>query len=140
LEPLCEGIISDVSDYADGVWLWVFLVTRDILREVNNNEGIGTLRKILEHFPADLEEYFKLIIAKIVDLHQEEMAQTFLVTVYELQPLPLYAFGLLEEEKKNPDYSLIAPIKQVSTAELELHYPIWRSRVQNRCGDLLVVD
>ncbi|KAF2818920.1 hypothetical protein CC86DRAFT_388611 [Ophiobolus disseminans] len=139
-EPKCKSIITEISEYADGVWLWVYLVTRDIIYEVERDEGIVTLLKIINDFPSDLEQYFQRIIERIKDRHKEEMAQTFLVTVHEVQPLPLYAFALLEKERTYPDYALQAPIESVQDAALEQLYPTWKSRVQNRCGDLLVVD
>ncbi|KAH5096643.1 hypothetical protein HBI56_137370 [Parastagonospora nodorum] len=136
----CQNIISNISGHARGVWLWVFLVTRDILYEVDRDEGILTLQKIVNEFPSDLERYFERIIDRIKDRHKEEMAQTFLVTVHELQPLPLFAFALLERERTRPDYALETPIEPVSLDEIEPKHPVWQARVRNRCGDLLVID
>lgn len=139
-EPECATIISNISQYANGVWLWVWLVTRDILFEVERDESVGTLRRIVDEFPADLEQYFKRIIERIKDRHKEEMAQIFLVTVHELQPLPLYAFTLLERERRNPGFTLDIPILATSDEVLTPYYPKWQARIQNRCSDLLVVD
>jgi hypothetical protein len=138
--PECEKIIADISEYADGVWLWVFLVTRDILYEVDRDEGVSTLSKIVHEFPSDLEKYFERIVKRIKVRHKEEMAQTFLITIHELQPLPLYAFALLEQERIRSNYALDLPIQRVAAEEIEPQYPVWQARVRNRCGDLLVVD
>lgn len=139
-EPECATIISNISQSAKGVWLWVWLVTRDILFEVERGEGIGTLRNIVKEFPRDLEQYFKRIIDRIKDRHKEEMAQIFLVTAHELQPLPLYAFTLLARERRQPGYTLHTPIQSTSDESLKPYYPIWQARIHNRCSDLLVVD
>ncbi|KAI0537254.1 hypothetical protein GGR58DRAFT_353751 [Xylaria digitata] len=136
----CQHILNEISKRASGVWLWVFLVTNDIVKEADKNEGLATLRKIVDEFPSDLYEYFENMINKIPKLHREEMAQNFLVTVEELQPLPLYAFALLEEERENSGYAIDAPITPVSEAEVKLRYPALKDRVRNRCSDLLVVD
>jgi hypothetical protein len=140
MDPAYQQIITDISKWAKGVWLWVFLVTREIIHEVDRGEDIETFRKIVDEFPSDLQKYFERIIEKIKDRHKEEMAQTFRITVEELQPLPLYAFALLEQERKDPDYAMKTPIQAIPTGKLLDQYPQWRSRVQNRCGDLLVVD
>lgn len=139
-DPECATIISNISQYANGVWLWVWLVTRDILYEVERDEGVSTLRKIVNEFPSDLEKYFERIIERIQKIHKEEMAQIFLVTVHEPQPLPLYAFALLEEERTYPDHALKAPIRSIADAMLQPKYPAWQRRIQNRCGDVLIVD
>ena len=95
----CHDIIQKISSRARGVWLWVSLVTDDIAKEAEKNEEVATLRKIVDEFPDGLYEYFERIIKRIPKRHREEMAQTLLVTVEELQPLPLYAFSLLEKRE-----------------------------------------
>ncbi|RYP08545.1 hypothetical protein DL765_008750 [Monosporascus sp. GIB2] len=139
-DPACQDIINELSARARGVWLWVSLVTDDIVKEAEKNEEVATLRKIVDECPDDLHDYFERIINRIPKLHREEMAQTFLVVVEELQPLPLYAFALLEEERRNSDYAIDAPIKPIYEAEVEPRYSALKDRVRNRCGDLLIVD
>ncbi|KAF3001351.1 hypothetical protein E8E13_006193 [Curvularia kusanoi] len=140
MHPTCQQIIVDITNRADGVWLWVFLVTRDIVRQVERDESITRLRRIVDEFPADLEKYFERIIERIDGMHKDEMAQTVLVTMDELQPLPLYAFHLLEREREDPDYALKEGLKPLREQELKPQYGRWKARVRNRCGDLLIVD
>lgn len=142
-EPDCTKIIADISAWASGVWLWVFLVTAEIRREVEKSEGIETLRRIVDEFPSDLDEYFKRMIRQISPRYKEQMAQIFLITIEELQPLPLYAFALLEQERTKPyfdQYAIKAEVKPFSDNEISQEYPDLESRIYNRCGDLLVVD
>ncbi|KAL2842430.1 hypothetical protein BJX68DRAFT_278355 [Aspergillus pseudodeflectus] len=139
-DPSCLEIIDEISARAAGVWLWVSLVTDDIVREAERSEQVATLRKIVDEFPNDLYSYFERMISRIPKLHREEMAQNFLVVVEELQPLPLYAFFLLEEERKNEDYAINAQIAPTSRALIKELYPSLRDRVRNRCSDLLVID
>ncbi|KAI2631192.1 hypothetical protein GGS21DRAFT_168574 [Xylaria nigripes] len=138
--PPCQDIINELSARAGGVWLWVSLVTDDIIKEAEKNEEVATLRKIVDEFPDDLHEYFERMIKKIPKLHREEMAQTFLVAVEELQPLPLYAFALLEEERKNIHYAIDAPIRPIPDAEVKPRYDALKDRIRNRCSDLLIVN
>lgn len=122
--PTCQEIIQEISARAAGVWLWVSLVTADIVKEAERNEDAATLRKIVDEFPSDLQDYFARIIRRIPKFHREEMAQIFLVAVEELQPLPLYAFALLEEERKNSNYAIMAPIKPIYEADISLRYSV----------------
>jgi hypothetical protein len=132
-ELACQDIIPEISARARGVWLWVSLATDDIVKQAEKNEELATLRKVVDELPDDLHEYFERIIERIPKLHREEMAQTFLVAMEELQPLPLYAFALLEDERQNGDYAIDAAIKPISEAELEPRYSALRDRVRNRC-------
>lgn len=140
MNKICKSIINDISEWADGVWLWVFLVTHQLVRQIERNESLTMLRKVVDSFPADLGKFFKRIIEKVDDLHKEEMAQTFLVTVDELQPLPLYAFRLLEREREDPEYAIREAIRPIEESTMLSDYETWKSRLWNRCGDLLVVD
>lgn len=141
--PECSKIITDISAWASGVWLWVSLVTSEIRKEADKGEDFDTLRRIVDEFPSDLDRYFKRMLEKIHPRHKEQMAQIFLITVEELQPLPLFSFALLEKERTRPHferYAIEAKVKPFQTSELEEQYPDLRSRIHNRCGDLLVVD
>lgn len=140
IDPSSGEIISLIADLAHGVWLWVFLVTRDLKMAVNRDEGIETLRRIVHMFPPDLESYFERMIKSVRPQYLEEMSQIFLITVDELYPLPLYAFSLLEEDRKDPQYAIKAPINPILEETLHDSYSIWKSWIQNRCSDLLVVD
>jgi len=151
-DPACEEIVAFISDQANGVWLWVFLVTRDLLHAVNRNEGLSILQKIVRQFPTDLETYFERIIRRIRAEYQEEMAKMFLIMLDSLDqdhPIPLDAFWLLEKESSDPDYVLKVPVPDNTAhdsskemAEWTCHYSLetWKYRLQNRCGDLLVAE
>lgn len=136
----CESIMTVIADLAQGVWLWVFLITRDLVHAVNRDEGVEMLWKIVNLFPADLEAYFERMLKAVKPQYLEEMSQIFLITVDELQPLPLYAFWLLESERKNSAHAINVPIRPLRDCDLKDEYPKWRSLIQNRCSDLLVVN
>lgn len=112
-DTACEEIMTQVAEASKGVWLWVCLVTHDLVRTVNRNEGIPMLRKILDQFPKELEDYFRFIIEGVERPFRKEMAQIFLITIDEVQPLPLFAFSLLEMERSNADYAISAPITEL---------------------------
>lgn len=105
---ICKSIVDDILGWADGVWLWVFLVTHQLVRQVERNESLTMLRKIKVSFPADLEKFFVRIIEKADDLLTKQMAQTFLVTVDELQPLPLMRLDSAREREKGRTLSMLS--------------------------------
>ncbi|UKZ52663.1 hypothetical protein TrVGV298_006444 [Trichoderma virens] len=138
--PECSSIITQIAEEAQGVWLWVYFVTRDLVHAVNRNEGISTLQKILREFPPDLEAYFDHIIENIKDVYKEEMAQIFLTTIAQVQPLPLFVFSLLEKERLDADYAIKAQICPLSLEEVQTSDEKWKARIQNRCSDLVTVE
>ncbi|KAK7936644.1 uncharacterized protein PG986_015082 [Apiospora aurea] len=138
-DALLKEMIATISKHAQGVWLWVFLVTRDLVKAVNHDESSKKLQEIIETFPKDLESYFEDVINRIEPHYRQEMAKIFLITLEEVQPLPLYAFSLLERERRNPHYAIKAPMTAITESELSSIETPWKSRIINRCGDLLTV-
>ncbi|CAI6338167.1 unnamed protein product [Periconia digitata] len=136
----CQEIIQEISARASGVWLWVSLVTTDIVKEAEKNEGIETLTRVVDNFPDDLHKYFEKIIQKIPKIHREEMAQIFLIVAEELQPLPLYGFALLAQESSNSDYAIALKIQPLEDRDVRAQYNDLQDRIRNRCSDLLIVD
>lgn len=139
-EPTAQHLMDYIADHARGVWLWVFLVSRDLIYAVNRKEGLHMLQTIVDSFPQDLEEYFTRIINNIRPVLRDEMARIFLITLGEVQPLPLFAFSLLERELDDPGYATktaISPLDDSEVREIDL---AWKVRIHNRCGDLLVVN
>jgi hypothetical protein len=131
----CQKIVRDISEYANGVWLWVALITRNLVHAVKTGETVQTLQDITDKFPRSLEAYFKHMIDNVQPNYQAEMAKYFLVAMHQLQPLPLFAFSLLDAERMNPEYAIEARIQPV----IDKHDKNMKARVRNRCGDLMEV-
>jgi len=139
-DPACGEIVGQIADIAQGVWLWVFLVTHDLIQAVNRTEETRTLHRIVDQFPKELEEYFSFIINSVRSPYRQEMAQIFLITIDEVQPLPLYAFSLLEHLKADPEYAITADILPLNIEQVRLDDKVRKNHLQNRCKDLLIVE
>lgn len=105
-DPACGEIVTQIAEASKGVWLWVFLVIRNLIQAVNRKEE---LQKIVDQFTKELEQYFTFIIENVKPPFREEMAQIFLIAINEIQPLPLYAFFLLKKLRRDLEYALTAP-------------------------------
>lgn len=121
------------------MWLWVYLVTHSIRNAAEDIEDSQKLREIFWAIPEDLKDYFKRIIEQVGHDYRQEMARYFLVTIFELQPLPLYAFYLLNEEKEHPNYALSASTSELSDDHVREVGKDWKPRLKSRCSDLLIV-
>ncbi|KAI9733107.1 MAG: hypothetical protein M1834_003654 [Cirrosporium novae-zelandiae] len=126
----CNSLVSEIVQRANGVWLWVYLVVRDLLRDFKAEEGYDFLLRRLESFPEEVE-----------NAHREESSMIFLIAVEVVRPLPILALEYLEMERKDPEYALklkIAPMSlekapesAITTKKIQLH---------RRCRDLLEVN
>jgi hypothetical protein len=138
--PKCGDIVQTIVDLAQGVWLWVYLVSRDVKHAVNRDEPLAILEGIVRKFPADLQAYFERMVRDVRSEYHEEMSRIFLITVDELQPLPLFAFSHLGNLSTDAEFAVNFPLQPATDENIEHHYPKWTSWIHNRCGDLLVID
>ena len=54
-----QDIIDEIVSRANGVFLWVYLVERQVRRSLVNKDGLGVLRKRVLQMPSDLNAYFQ---------------------------------------------------------------------------------
>ncbi|KAH7409565.1 hypothetical protein BKA64DRAFT_400156 [Cadophora sp. MPI-SDFR-AT-0126] len=138
-DPEYLQLEKDIVDKAEGVFLWVFLVVRDLLRGLTDDNDIDFLKQRLDNLPAGLEEYFARILSTIEPVYREQTARIFQVMVYSAAALPAVYLWFLEIEKKDPDYALnekppFESAKQVNTTEIRM-----QKYVNARCKDLLEI-
>jgi len=134
----CLSLVSEIADRAKGVWLWVFLVVKDLARDVEGSEDYDILRRRLDSVPDGLSAYFEKIMFRIDHLYKQETAQIFLLIIESVQPPLLFAFELLRTER-DPGFALNELFPYRTAAEVEKKCKGWIPKLWNRCGDLLTV-
>ncbi|KAF2229409.1 hypothetical protein EV356DRAFT_455854, partial [Viridothelium virens] len=60
-----ESLISTITRKAAGVFLWVRLVVRELLKGLRDGDGVRAMWKTLDGIPADLNEYFQRLMDSI---------------------------------------------------------------------------
>jgi hypothetical protein len=72
-----SGLIKELVNKADGVFLWVVLVVKSLISGLRNGDGIVHLRRRLEAIPAGIEELYDHMLKRIHPLDLEEASQIF---------------------------------------------------------------
>jgi hypothetical protein len=91
-DPQYELLIEEIVDKAKGVFLWVYLVVRSLLRGLSDDNSIELMRRRLDSFPSDLDAYFNQMMDTIEDIYQGESAHIFQVVVNAKSPLSTLSF------------------------------------------------
>lgn len=130
-----EGLISELINTAQGVFLWVFLAVRDLLRGLQYDDDIPTLRRRLKSLPKHLEEYFERMLVETIDpVYFSETSVLFSILAYTEFPLNTFitwAYRQLQAFERNPatfeltlnrdlppvEHSVATPSKSVRTVE-----------------------
>ncbi|KFA69753.1 hypothetical protein S40285_06003 [Stachybotrys chlorohalonatus IBT 40285] len=82
-----------IMSRADGVFLWVYLVTRNLLCGLKNAYDIPTLIRRLKEFPQDLEGYFMSMLDSIDPVYHAETSAVFSMIAHSpAYPLTLECF------------------------------------------------
>ncbi|KAK8098842.1 uncharacterized protein PG998_012083 [Apiospora kogelbergensis] len=148
MDPRCNYIITQISDQARGVFLWVFLVIRNLLRDITSQEPFDHLQRRVNELPRTLEDYFQRIFDRIDAIYRQQTARLFLVALHleerNEDPLPLMAYTCLEVEVQHPTYAARQRLLARDPKWLEClpenvaeYQRTAMTRLDDRCKDLL---
>ncbi|KAF2801311.1 uncharacterized protein BDZ99DRAFT_240266 [Mytilinidion resinicola] len=134
-----QSIIDDISDKAQGVFLWVFLVTKSLRDGLTNGDSIHDLRKRLDSLPVDLERFFKHILEAVDPIYHEKTSAFLSIAVNARQPLHFLFYSMHECEHEDEDYAVKMPVSQLYQDQFNAMQDECRRRVNARCGGLLSI-
>jgi hypothetical protein len=131
-------LVEEIRSKSCGVFLWVYLVVRSLLRGLRNSDRIPDLRRRLYELPGELEEYFELMLDSIEKVYQQTTARIFKVMIAAQGTLPILAFHFLDREEEGTKYALQnfvpIPSNQFDTLKDEK-----KRQLHANCRDLLWV-
>lgn len=134
-----KSLIGDIVVKANGVFLWVTLVTLRLREGLTNDDRISDLKRRLSSFPADLKQFFKYILESVDTFYHGEMASTLLFALHAQEPLnvEMFRFHYLEDDYEN--YALKEPTEPISSAgeERDRMFSSVSRRINGRTKGLL---
>ena len=139
-DPRWNELVEELEDRAQGVFLWVTIVVRSLLRGLTHADDVSDLQRRLREFPAELNPFFQHIFDSIDPFYREQTAQLFLVNIEALTPLSVIALQFIEQERRRPDYIFELDIRPYSNKEIEDIRDTVKKRLNARCKDLLEVN
>jgi hypothetical protein len=132
---LFNDLIQDISDRAQGVFLWVRLVVRSLRDGIINDDPVSILHERLRAIPTDLEEFFELILESVEDIYRSRMASTFLAALNTHRPLKMIDYYFLEQE--DPTFGLKLKATQWSDYKIQRAVDQTQRRLNGRFRGLL---
>ncbi|KAH7303799.1 hypothetical protein B0I35DRAFT_446031 [Stachybotrys elegans] len=127
-------LIREITDRADGVFLWVVLVTKSILMGVTNGDTISVLRQRIDAFPTDMESLFKESLETVSPFYRENMADSLLIALAATSPLHVAIYHFCQEG----DYDA-QPTRPLTVKELSDLVQNTSRRLENQSKGLLEV-
>lgn len=130
-----QSLLEEIVDASQGVFLWVVLVVRSLLRGLTNADTIAELQRRLRLLPTDLEKFFKHILDTTEDIYHQRASQAFIVAQQAQGPLSLMTYSFLDEE--DPEFALHSPIVPTTDREKLSRLCRMKTRLNAQCNGLL---
>lgn len=128
-------LIVEIATKAQGVFLWVFLVVRELLKGFKEGDDFATLRTRLKRYPETLDEYFDRMLNSLDTFYKAESARILLCALHLQGPLPLRAPKFICEEVQDPSYAWTMSVHDKPHRREGLDKT--RQHLNARCRDLL---
>lgn len=135
-------IVDCISKRAEGVWIWLYLVVHDLVRDLQICEiTIDDILHQIEQTPKDFDVYLQAQMERGEPRFREEAARVFLTVMTAGGSLPGLGVKILLEHIDNQERQISTALssnriflKEVLT---KIDYGRLRSQLNNRCKDLL---
>jgi hypothetical protein len=138
VEPKAHAIVHDIVCRADGVFLWVFLVVKSLLRGLTDRDDTSELQRRLDEMPEDLDAYFRKTFDNIENVYRAQAMCAFQFLA-ETGHFPLIFIHFISKEVLDSKYGLGAKIGTMTRTEVDKAHDKARFRLNKWCRDLVVI-
>jgi len=92
-----QALTDDITDRAQGVFLWVALVVRSVQEGLTNGDSIQMLQQRTRELPNELGPFFRHILTSIPEIYHTQMALYFRVALQASKPPTLMLYSFLDD-------------------------------------------
>ncbi|KAK7707111.1 hypothetical protein SLS64_007320 [Diaporthe eres] len=135
-----DGMVIEIVQRAQGVFLWVVLVVRQLREGLTNCDTSKDLWKRLDRIPDGLTMFFRHMIESVEDFYLQKMAESLLIAAAGQGPLHSAIYMLHDRGDANPNYAIEEPLIPWTDEQLANEVRPCPMRLNSRCKGLLEVD
>lgn len=136
-----QWLVSEIAAKSNGVFLWVFLVTKLLREGLTNRDRFSDLRRRLESFPSELEPFFKAILESVEPFYHSHMSTALQIAIASTESqLTFLSYSFHFQEYEDNDYAANIPIRTMNKNEIQeiKNNTLWH--LDSRTRGLLEVD
>ncbi|KAF2791989.1 hypothetical protein K505DRAFT_376359 [Melanomma pulvis-pyrius CBS 109.77] len=136
-DPRSSELIEEIVEKAQGVFLWVILVVRSLIRGLTNADTFHDLQRRLREFPRELEPFLRHMFNTIDPFYQSETAKYCQIALHARSPYRLRTYSLIDEE--NLESALSVHLRSIEWGGPEALDKLrnTQKRINARCHGLL---
>ncbi|KAM7216466.1 hypothetical protein V8F06_008179 [Rhypophila decipiens] len=132
-----SSFIDTIASHAEGVFLWVYLVVREILQGLTFSDSLATLRSRLLAFPPDLNSFSRHILATIPEAYRKQTGRYFKIALECEDKLPLLVYSFLDDLECDYSYASNLKFTNEDMQSREARISVARRRLYGRSRGLL---
>ncbi|KAI3322500.1 hypothetical protein HD806DRAFT_500240 [Xylariaceae sp. AK1471] len=138
-EPYAASLITEITQRSQGVFLWVFLVTKRLRDGLTNDDSVSDMRRRLDDFPTDLEPFFRHMLETVDQIYSEKMSGMLSIAVKAAVPLDDSIYHFHNQEYGDENYSQQVPIQAIDEETMRAQRLLITRRLNGWCMGLLEV-
>jgi energy-coupling factor transporter ATP-binding protein EcfA2 len=129
------NIVRSVIDGADGVFLWVCIVTRSLVDGIRRQYSVEALMRRLSTIPRNIEQLFDNIFDDIDPGDRERSDKMLMLSVFNHSP-PAIMFSWVDD-LDDPDFPFNTPIVAYTDEEIQARHERVRRQLDSLSKGLL---
>ncbi|CAH0050899.1 unnamed protein product [Clonostachys solani] len=92
------ALLYDIATKAQGVFLWVFIVVRDLLYSLSKGRSLADLQAVVDDLPTDLFQLYSRMREKVDPQDLKNSTRYYQLTVASLRPLHAISLWIADGE------------------------------------------
>lgn len=136
-EPQASTLATQIRDKADGVFLWVYLVVRSLLRGLGESDSTDELERRLSEIPADLNLFFTKIIQTVDGTYHKYTVRALQLVSVAVDNMSSTALWRVSQDLDDPTFALKAAIEPLTQADIDALRAKAATSINKWCRDLL---
>ncbi|KAI1097517.1 hypothetical protein F4804DRAFT_167764 [Jackrogersella minutella] len=139
-EDNAKFLINEITQRAAGVFIWVYLVTKQLRSGLTEHDSFSDLQERLETIPDDLEAFFKQILESVDPFYHRKMASMLQIALTAREPALAAIYNFHDMEYGDVNYALKLPVKAQSEEQIASNLETTRRRLNARCRGFLEIN
>lgn len=135
-----ERLITAVTGRAQGVFLWVFLVTKYLREGLDNGDTFGNLQAMLQAFHPELEPFFKQMLDSVTLFYHCQMAGLLRLSLVAQRPLNFMVYHFHDKEHDDDNFVARTPVSHLREDAAAALRRRMVMRLTGLCKGLLEID
>jgi hypothetical protein len=133
-------LMQEISLRSSGIFLWVELVMKSLLRGLIDGDQMDDLRKRLCEYPRELEPLYKHMLDGVNESYRIQASKYLQILLRSIEvqlfePISLSQMSFADED--DPNAVLKMPSRTISNAELSSRNEVIKRRIVSRCCGLI---